>query len=286
MIHLVVDGKTVATAETPFIDNETGSEYFVKAKKLTIMVPEGENSGIESAVFNTDKSSDLIPYSIDEPEYDMSTFTGRFLSSLRLSNPTNAFQSNEKIRYFQQLIQHQKDREAYYFQITGSKKMMMERAKVEELRLAQSVISTSVNPESGKIIFWTMRMSSFLPLNIPINFGLIVTPPSPFNTILWNWINQTYSAQCNYGNRNASSKYTVKTIIKSYVAACMVSISIALFSRHLVSKWTAGMSVGGMMLIFNSITSYLSCASAGFCNVLMMRYSELVNGISVYDPAD
>ena len=162
----------------------------------------------------------------------------------------------------------------------------MEKVKIEELRLAQSVISTAVNPDSGKIIFWPMRMSSFLPLNIPINFGLIVSPPSPFNTIFWNWINQTYNAQCNYGNRNASSQYTVKTIIKSYVAACLVSISIALFSRQLVSKWTADMTVGGMLFIFNSVTSYLSCASAGFCNVLMMRYSELVNGISVFDPAD
>lgn len=98
-IHLVVDGKTVATAETPYIDNDTGSKYYIKAKKLTIKVPEGEINGLEN--IDASASSDLIPFSIDEPEYDMNTFTGRFLSNLRLSNPANAFQSNDKIRYFQ-----------------------------------------------------------------------------------------------------------------------------------------------------------------------------------------
>ena len=52
-----------------------------------------------------------------------------------------------------------------------------------------------------------------------------------------------------------------------------------------MSKYTAGM-VGGMLFIFNSITSYLACACAGFCNVFFMRSFELLNGITIYDPSD
>jgi len=43
---------------------------------------------------------------------------------------------------------------------------------------------------------------------MPIAFGMIITAPTPFNTVLWQWINQTYNAALNYGNRNASSNYT------------------------------------------------------------------------------
>lgn len=151
---------------------------------------------------------------------------------------------------------------------------MVSKEKIKQIRIAQTVISTAINPDTGNNIFWSMRMSSFLPLNLPISFGLMVTPPTPFNTILWQWINQTYNAQCNYGNRNASSEYTVKTIWKSYVAACIASISVALFTRMLVSKWTRPMS-GGLQVIFNAFTAYLATSTADFLNAFMMRVTEL-----------
>lgn len=81
----------------------------------------------------------------------------------------------------------------------------MTKKDIKKLRVAETVISTALNPDTKNFIPWTARMSSFLPLNLPISFGLIITPPTPFNTILWQWINQSYNAQNNYGNRNASS---------------------------------------------------------------------------------
>ena len=113
-------------------------------------------------------------------------------------------------------------------------------------------------------------MSSFLPLNIPISFGLILTEPTPFNTILWQWINQTYNAQNNYGNRNASSEYSKRTVMKNYIFSCIASISVGLLTRKLVSGWTRSMT-GGLLVVFNAITAYFATASAGFLNALMMR---------------
>lgn len=145
---------------------------------------------------------------------------------------------------------------------------------MKQIRIAKTVISTAVNPDTGKTIFWSMRMSSFLPFNLPIVFGLIITPPTPFNTILWQWINQTYNAQCNYGNRNASSLYTTKTVFRSYLAACVVSISVALLTRLIVSRWTRSIT-GSLLVIFNAFTAYLATSSAGFLNAFMMRITEL-----------
>jgi hypothetical protein len=86
-----------------------------------------------------------------------------------------------------------------------------------------------------------MRLSSFIPVNIPIAFGMVMTAPTPFNTILWQWVNQTYNAALNYGNRNASSSYTTNDIAISYFVACFSSIGVALGIRKALSGYTRKM---------------------------------------------
>ena len=50
------------------------------------------------------------------------------------------------------------------------------------------------------------------------------------------WLNQTYNAAINYGNRNASSNYTVSDLMKGYSGAVAVSVSIALFTRTIFAS--------------------------------------------------
>ena len=113
-------------------------------------------------------------------------------------------------------------------------------------------------------------MSSFVPMNMPIAFGMIMTTPTPFNTILWQWVNQTYNASMNYGNRNASSKYTTKDIAKSYASAVSIAIVLSLGIRKLVSKRVAGQT-GAKLVFFNTVSTYIACSSAGFSNAYLMR---------------
>ena len=128
-----------------------------------------------------------------------------------------------------------------------------------------------------------MRLSSFVPINIPIAFGMVITAPTPFNTILWQWINQSYNAALNYGNRNASSNYTTKDILKSYTMACVASIGVALGVRKALSKYTKHMS-GAKLTMMNSVSAFFACSTAGFLNAWLMRQTELEKGIDVMDP--
>ena len=82
---------------------------------------------------------------------------------------------------------------------------MMSKKEIKKLRIAESVISTAINPDNQQFIPWGARMSSFLPTNLPVCYSLIILDPTPFNTIFANWLNQTYNAYNNWGNRNASS---------------------------------------------------------------------------------
>lgn len=67
--------------------------------------------------------------------------------------------------------------------------------------------------------------------------------------------------------------------------ACASSISVALFTRYLVSRWTRSVG-GGLLIVFNAITAYIATSTAGFLNAFMMRITEWQRGISVYDPSD
>lgn len=161
----------------------------------------------------------------------------------------------------------------------------MTRGEIKEIRTAETVVSTAIHPDTGKFIPWVMRFSSFIPLNLPISFGMIIAPPTPFNTILWQWINQTYNAGVNYGNRNASANYTMHDIGKSYFAACSVSILVSLGIRKALESRTRYMK-GGKLIMFNSISTFFAISTAGFLNAYLMRQTELKKGIEVLDPKD
>jgi len=67
--------------------------------------------------------------------------------------------------------------------------VMMTKEEIYDVRKAETIISTAIHPDTEQFIPWVMRLSSFVPVNIPIAFGMIITAPTPFNTILWQWIN-------------------------------------------------------------------------------------------------
>jgi len=150
------------------------------------------------------------------------------------------------------------------------------------MRLAQLVTRTALNPDSGAFIPWMARLSSFIPVNIPICYGLIMSPPTTFNTVLWQWICQTYNAYLNWGNASASSDSSPWTLLRSYVAACAVSISVGMGTRTLLAPRAVGLSPGATLL-FNAGTSFLAVSSACFLNVFFMRGSEMKKGIHIFD---
>ena len=76
------------------------------------------------------------------------------------------------------------------------------------MRSMLTVTASCIHPDMKEPIPWPMRISAFVPANIPIVCGMILSAPTPMNTFFWQWLNQTYNAGLNYGNRNASSKQT------------------------------------------------------------------------------
>jgi hypothetical protein len=96
------------------------------------------------------------------------------------------------------------------------------------------------------------------------------------------WVNQTYNAGVNYGNRSASSDYTTEDFGKGYLGAVGASIGIALASRRLFAPRIAALT--GTTAIFASAgLNYIATGSAGGINCALMRSKEVFEGIDVQD---
>lgn len=141
---------------------------------------------MSSAVANNEP---LIHFSMEHPEFDETTYYGRLRTFQKTCNPLLAFYSNARINQMRELITKQKEREEENFKATGKHELLLTKQEVKEIRVAQTVVSTAIHPDTGDFIPWVCRLSSFLPCNIPIAFGFIIAKPTPFNTIFWQWIN-------------------------------------------------------------------------------------------------
>lgn len=64
-------------------------------------------------------------------------------------------------------------------------KVMLPASEISKLRQYQTIVNASIHPDTNKPVPWVMRMCAFVPTNLPIIFGMLMTPPTPVNTIFW-----------------------------------------------------------------------------------------------------
>jgi hypothetical protein len=130
---------------------------------------------------------------------------------------------------------------------------------------------------------WLARSSAFIPTNLPIIAAMMISPPTMGVTVFWQWVNQTYNASFNFGNRNASSTITNRQMAESYLLACGSSITAALTLRKMTNL-IFGNRTGLVASIANSIVVYGAVAFSSSLNVYCMRRTEIDSGVSVMDP--
>lgn len=161
--------------------------------------------------------------------------------------------------------------------------MMMTVEERDKLCRADDVVGAAVHPDTNEALPWIMRISSFMPMNIPLNIGFILMPPTVFNTAAVHIANQSYNAVMNYGNANASSPYTKEDIGKSYAMAVAASVGVSLMIRQINAKRSAS-AVGARLIMLNAFTSTVACMCGGFANNWFMRQVEMERGIELCDP--
>jgi hypothetical protein len=146
----------------------------------------------------------------------------------------------------------------------------------KELWKASYALKSAINMETGKELPIPARMSAFVPMNIPIAFGLICLPATRGNIMFFNWLNQTYNAGMNYANSSGKEDSLKYTAI-SYSMAVASSIGVAMLLKRYFSKYSnPGLFRSGLIRLMPS-------SAAGFLNLFFMRSDYVTKGIDIKD---
>ncbi|NXF38797.1 SFXN5 protein, partial [Nyctibius bracteatus] len=144
----------------------------------------------------------------------------------------------------------------------------------KELWGAQKIKQAIIHPDTNETIFMPFRMSGMV-------VGLLLPNQTLASTVFWQWLNQSHNACVNYANRNATKLSPTSKFIQGYLGAVISAVSIAVGLNVLVQR--ANKFTPATRLLIQRFVPFPAVASANICNVVLMRHTELEEGIDVLD---
>ena len=193
--------------------------------------------------------------------FDESTYQGRLRHFLNVIDPRTLLVSDEQVSKAIELL----------------KNPNRTQVSDEELWNALKIKQAALNPGTNELIPKPFRMSAFLPMNIPIIFGMLSTT-STIGTVFWQVVNASYNSALNYANRSGADCSNVQ-ILQSYMLAVGTSVGLSLGIRALGSR-------GKMKALLDRapfVVPYTAVAGSGAANIYATRRVEITEGISITD---
>eukprot|EP00820_Chromera_velia_P008259 Cvel_20358.t1-p1 / transcript=Cvel_20358.t1 / gene=Cvel_20358 / organism=Chromera_velia_CCMP2878 / gene_product=Sideroflexin-5, putative / transcript_product=Sideroflexin-5, putative / location=Cvel_scaffold1820:34563-37753(+) / protein_length=305 / sequence_SO=supercontig / SO=protein_coding / is_pseudo=false len=206
------------------------------------------------------------PFDPVKPRYDQGTFMGRLMHFVTFIDPRLAFVFEKDVEEARKVLKMWKD---------GT---LPSGVTDETLWEARTRLESAVHPQTDEMVPWMFRMSTFVPVNVPICAGMLFAPNTMFHNIFWQWINQTYNAGFNFCNGNKSADTDTKKLAMSYAGASFVSVGLSVGLRESLKRMQMSPGVRG---VANAFVPFIASGAAGVANALMMRSQELFTGIEV-----
>jgi tricarboxylate carrier len=209
------------------------------------------------------------PFQLNKSRFDQSTFSGRLRHFLDVIDPRTLFTSSKELEGAITLLDDYRNGRLP----TG--------VTDERLWRAQKIKQAIIHPDTGEKVIMPFRMSGFVPFGSFIVVGLLLPSPTMQQVVFWQWLNQSHNACVNYANRNATKPTPVRRFVLGYVGAVSAAVSIAV-GLNVVIKRASRFGPTTKILI-QRFVPFPAVATASTCNVLLMRNSELSEGIEVID---
>jgi hypothetical protein len=128
-------------------------------------------------------------FSIDDPLYDLDTYWGRFEAVRVTINPLFFFNSDSYLMGLKKQIDEQRQKEQEQFARTGDRRLDVSEEEIANLKSALNMTKSTFSPDTGELIFHSGRFSNFIFYNLPITWAFVLAKPTPFNTIVSQWVN-------------------------------------------------------------------------------------------------
>ncbi|XP_036429841.1 sideroflexin-5a isoform X2 [Colossoma macropomum] len=189
-------------------------------------------------------------FRLGESRFDQGSFYGRLRHFLDVIDPRTLFVSESRLNECVKLLEHFKD---------GTLPAGVTNAQLWE---AQKVKQAILHPDTGEKIPMPFRMSGYIPFGTPVVVGLLLPNQTLATTIFWQ--------------PTPFSKF-----FQGYMGAVSSAVTIAVGLNILIQR--AKRFRPATRLLVQRFIPFPAVASANVCNVLLMRHSELSEGVSVLD---
>ncbi|XP_072112893.1 sideroflexin-5-like [Mobula birostris] len=199
----------------------------------------------------------------------VSTFYGRFRHFLDIIDPRTLLVTESRLKAELQLLED--------FRL-GT---LPPGVSNQQLWEAQKIKQAVLHPDTNEKILMPFRMSGYIPFGTPIVVGLLLPQQTLATTVFWQWLNQSHNACVNYANRNATKPTPLSKFILGYFGAVISAVSIAVGLNVFIKK--ANRFSPATRSLIQRFVPFPAVAAANVSNVVLMRHSELEEGISVLD---
>ncbi|KAK6196191.1 hypothetical protein SNE40_001462 [Patella caerulea] len=197
------------------------------------------------------------------PRWDQSTFTGRLKYFSWITDPRLSITPSSQLMEAKLLLEKYRKGE----ELSGTTE--------DKIRRAQQLYLSAFHPDSGELQNVIGRMSFQVPGGMVLIGAMITFYRSNSAVIFWQWANQSFNALVNYTNRNAASEITTKQMTVAYVSATTSALVTALGLKSILAKRASP--------LIQRFVPFAAVAAANIINIPLMRQSELINGVTVFD---
>eukprot|EP01084_Bolivina_argentea_P214498 364125_1 len=215
--------------------------------------------------------SDVPPFTLKGNKYNLNTYIGRTRNFFEIFNPILLFTTDNQLTECKKLLQDYKNNKFTTIDTTLNTKLWDARLRTDAI----------IHPQTNEKIFLPFRMSCFVPMNLPIAAGMLLSK-SLGAGLFWQWYNQSYNVCVNYSNGNKSNQLSNIKIIQAYCMAVAASCSVSYGLNKLLSASQKRFSPSSYYLLSKTIP-FTAVATAGALNVILMRYNEIKHGIDIMD---
>lgn len=210
--------------------------------------------------------SAVRPFDPSGSPFDTSTYAGRVRHFFQLVDPRNLLISDARLAGAQALLRAH---------ASGSAAPPASDAALWEAKLVRDAV---LHPDTGAPIPLPFRMAAFMPSNLPIVAGMLLSGAGA-GQLVFQALNQSYNAGFNYANRNASAPSDPLQLAASYGVATSVAVGASYGFGRVIERFTARAAAagggGGLGLkLFTRAAPWCAVATAGVVNALAMRYKD------------
>ena len=223
----------------------------------------------------------MKPFSVEGTYHDLDTYSGRVLHFYNMIDPRKLFVSTEQLNECTSLVNKFKNKQF-------SNEELLCPSVNSQLWAAKSTLGAVLHPDTNESVWTAFRAAAFIPANVPISAGMLLSAPTVGNSIFWQWVNQSYNAGFNYANRpitvgenGEAQDDAMASTLAAYTTATAVSCGLAVGLNQWLKKASLSPAMAKRLAV---AVPFVAVAGAGAFNVVAMRYKEAVDGISIYHP--